>query len=609
MDIREEFNLQIAGFSKISPIMQNLLKHLQTNKYLYALVVIIALFLLNILTHLNTATFGKNDLYYSIWIQKFYCDKISTGNLYTDKLFYKEGIDLTNGVEGRLSTTLLCPITTTFGPVTAVNILLILNILLAALVMYAVLCKIGAEKILAFTGALLYIFSNYLLLRIQVHLYLSTIWVYPLLYYYLLYKTQNTRKEWILINTLALASIFLCTQNIAIAGTLYLVGLLRQILLQRKNLKQLVKNYMRGAIVASLLFSPFIYSFIIGVTQIPKDVQQSQQKWAQTRYTNDLGSIIAFPKQAGINKLTNTYSQVNEELMKVKGTNEEEYLSANIGILELILGILTFIYIVTKKQNTNEKDKWLITTALFFLYISFGNKIALFEYTLIPFTGYEWLKIIPLFQVIRTPVRFIILTQMMVIIYITTKNKLPKNNLVRCLLLASLFVYIQLFKYAGIFQPTILPNYPTLNTQIQNNPGVVLNIPINLGAMPEYNLLQMQHNQKIIGGYVTYITQTQEAMKTITTDALLQNLSCDFTLHPYKLDHKDIQEKYPELLTQSGITTHLKTNGIKYVFIHKTELSKEYCTKLNAYTSTYVKESELLKKIFTNEHIDVYQLP
>lgn len=273
-----------------------------------------------------------------------------------------------------------------------------------------------------------------------------------------------------------------------------------------------------------------------------------------------------------------------------------------IGYIVLGLSILSLL----KSRRKPDIKFWLVST-FFFTVISLGPILhfnGAFSFTdsnlKIPLPYKLLYNTVPFLKNCRTVGRFFVIATLGYSVLAGYGfSELLKYKPERKKLIFTIVGFLLVFEYLSIPYPTTQVNVPDFYYKISNdtNNYAVLEIPqnSNAGYMDfQYLYYQTVHNKPLVGGYAArYPANVSDFQRKTPFIKELQY---------YSLGTKDILQ---EDVTDIG-TSVLNANNIRYVIIHKNQLSSEQLEFVN----DLLKETLKTKPdVYTEDGLIVYRVP
>lgn len=273
-----------------------------------------------------------------------------------------------------------------------------------------------------------------------------------------------------------------------------------------------------------------------------------------------------------------------------------------IGYTVLGLSALAFL----KSKRKTDIKFWLIST-LFFTIISLGPILhfnGAFSFTdsnlKIPLPYQLLYSTVPFLKNCRTVGRFFVIATLGYSVLAGYGfSELLKYKPERKKLIFTIVGFLLIFEYLCIPYPTTQVNVPDFYYKISNdtNNYAVLEIPqnSNAGYMDfQYLYYQTIHNKPLVGGYAArYPANVSDFQRKTPFIKELQY---------YSLGAKDILQ---ENVTDIG-TSVLNANNIRYVIIHKNQLSSEQLDFVNDLLNKTLKTEP---EIYAEDGLIVYRVP
>jgi len=273
-----------------------------------------------------------------------------------------------------------------------------------------------------------------------------------------------------------------------------------------------------------------------------------------------------------------------------------------IGYIVLGLSALSFL----KSRKNPDIKFWLIST-FFFTVISLGpilhfNGASTFtDFNLKIQLPYQLLyNIVPFLKNCRTVGRFFVIATLGYSVLAGYGfSELLKYKPERKKLIFTIVGFLLIFEYIWIPYPTAQVNVPDFYHKISNDTDnyALLEIPqnSNAGYMDfQYLYYQTVHNKSLVGGYAARYPANVNNFQRETP--LIRELN------NYSLQTKDILQ---EDVTEIG-TSVLHANNIRYVIIHKNQLSSE---QLNFANDLLKKTLKTEPDLYAEDGLIVYHVP
>lgn len=273
-----------------------------------------------------------------------------------------------------------------------------------------------------------------------------------------------------------------------------------------------------------------------------------------------------------------------------------------IGYIVLVLSAFAFL----KSRRKPDIKFWLISTAFFTIVslgpiVHFNGGSTFTDLNLKIQLPYQLLSnTIPFLKNCRTVGRFFVLASLgYAVLGGYGFSELLKYKPDRKKLLFSIVGVILIFEYLCIPYPTSQVNVPDFYNTISNDTDnyALLEIPqnANAGYMAfEYLYYQTVHNKSLVGGYAARYPANVSDFQTQTPFIK--------ELQHYSLGTQDILQQD---VTEIG-TSVLNANNIRYVIIHKDQLSNE---QLSFLTDLLARTLKTEPETYDEDQLIVYRVP
>jgi hypothetical protein len=182
---------------------------------------------------------------------------------------------------------------------------------------------------------------------------------------------------------------------------------------------------------------------------------------------------------------------------------------------------------------------------------------------------------IPPLSFSRTPARFAAVANMALIFLAFAPLKNRTDKIVPAVILAAAVILGPLMnRMWQLPYVEYRPVFPmkAFETIKQASDGIVVNIPNALSSDPTQNFGQIFHEKPITAGYLAYTALTEENVRFIRGDAMLNQMGCDQEAFAFRAE--------PPLTDSEALRAHMAANQFKFIIANKMILSDPRCEKL-----------------------------
>lgn len=529
---------------------------------------------------------GDNIEYYSYTLLV----KENLGHLrwpygHTTAFWYPDGFDMTTGSEAKLFTFFVALLSFVFPPVFSYNTGVITVLLLNAVCTYQLLKKLGYASVASFIGGMIYGMSYYVLAKAGGHINLMMVFPVPLFASCLLeaYKDRRITSWWLLrLAGVCIALLLSSVQYFFIV--LSVMMLLLPIILLGIRRIQSFSFFWRNPLFVVYATGIGVVGLIIGIPYL---------RLAQTYPFSD--KVFGLPRLVDAAHLISPndylipfiYPYLYPTPLREGSIEYSLYL----GIFEIVILIL---WIVWAKKNRYWLLIFFFSIAL--MLVSLGQPLRTGGLSL-----YGYLQLFFPFSIIWESERFFIIYYLFFTFFITAVlHAMRKNKAILVIALG----FIILERFSGNFYNTDMSmltggSYAPIVAKMPTT--AVLDVPFlrkdYLAVSPTfYNLLPMQYQKPIVGGYYHWLAENKTNSNRLS--GIAEELFCDTT----------------STLSDEKATTiidALLERGIRVVVVHKQILYDENC--LSGRNQWYVLFELLTKKasvsrVFDDAEAEIFYL-
>ena len=558
----------------------------------------------------NSSCHDKCHMMWRIW----WTDHSLENNLdfkNTDYIFYPDGTPI--GGNLALFTTGLGVIIYKFtnNLITTYNTIILIGFTFGGYSMYLLSNYFHRNFYSSMAAGIIFTFSAYHFAHSGHHLGLSMIGWIPL---YILFLFKIQKKQSLLYSILGGIFLFLVSLThlyyfvIVILFSLIFVG---TFLVKKKEItnKIFIKQFSVIMIIGITLTVGSSYSVFFS-----DDESEPSPLWQHEMFSASSENLI-MPTPKHTTQIYSEYGLMyaihdlagNPNVPGVRSIEQNVYL----GYAAIILATIALI-------NFRKQYAWFwASVGGFFLLISLGPELRIFNnLTGIILPERLFYEVIPGWEAIRAPARFIVITNISLAIlssytiFNLMEKKLHTNKIKYIILFV--IIAVLLFDYSHLPFDTNEIIVPEIYEEIKSDKSnfSILELPLGgygekyLMSTPAFMFYQTIHEKPIIGGY-----------ESKPSNDLLENHSNYFLNIFHYASDKDVKEEY---LSNSALA-NMKNLNIKYVIIHK-DLShisqspvynnefhqEEYLPKMNQIMNIIL---DIDKPYFEDSNVIVYKIP
>jgi hypothetical protein len=481
-------------------------------------------------------------------------------------LFYPDGFDPLGGYDGILimaAGTLLRLVTG--SSIAAYNLLVLAAFPLSAAASYALVWHATRSRFASATGAFIFAFSPYMLVRATQHLNLAMTFVIPLaaLCFIRFAEAPDGRRARALAGATLLAA--LCSWYYLVFSGVFMV--LAGLAFHRRLLRRPLMTVAAAAMT------------MIAAT-LPALPMLTSSRWFAKDAPLDEGAVAAYGADPlnylAPHPLTNVFGGLTRDVYgnlaggafdSINITESTSYA----GPLLIALAVLAF---ASRKRLKIRYAGFWAAVAVVFIVLSFGLSLPLGAFQ--PAMPYRYLWNRFPFSLIRAPDRFFIVAYLAMtvlasgaLVHAAALFKTPFGRKAAFAVLAAAFLAERVMLPYPLYETRVSPFYRTLAQE--PGTGAVAELPITFPGRSEYNFYQTVHGRPIAGGEYFYTAYTKKMYRQILTNDLLSASMCV----------KESPARVPNMPTALG---ELKAAGFSYVIVHNLVLlNNPFCPGLKAY--------------------------
>ena len=508
----------------------------------------------------ESAGIGCHDKCHMMW-RIWWADHSFENNLdfwHTNHIFYPDGTQisgnlalLTTGIGTLLLK--LTDITTTW------NILWISGFIFGGYTTYLLANNFNKNFYSSIIAGIVFTFSTYHLVHSEFHIGISMIALIPL---YVLLLFKNKTKHSLYYSLIGGILLFL----VSITHLYYFIIILffsfiffGVFILKKKNItnKEFIKNFsiiiLIGVTLTVIISSPAFFS---------DDVFDIREITEHQKYSVSLDNLF-IPSS-----FHSTQSISDYGLMRaLYSAFDQEYQYQTVEQIVYLGYPVIFLSFLAIKFRTKYVWFWG-SIGGFFLLMSLGPELRFFNnLTGIVLPERMFYEIIPGWEAIRAPARFIVITNLALAILssyavfgVFSSKKIPRKLFYAFFFAIAIIILID-FSFVPYENESI--EIPEIYNEIKadNTEFTILELPLGgmgenyLMSQPLFQYYQTFHEKPIIGGYES----------RPTTDILDKHSNYFLDVFHFSGGDKNIPEEY---LTNSALS-NLKNYDIKYIIIHK----------------------------------------
>jgi hypothetical protein len=529
---------------------------------------------------------GDNLEYYSYTLLvKESLDQLRWPFAHTTTFWYPEGFDMTIGSEAKLFTVFVALLSYLLPPVLSYNLGVIFFLVLNSWCTYYLFKKIGFGRGPSFAGGLLYGMSYYVLAKAGGHINLMLIFPIPL-FAACLFDVYKERQigPWQFICLAAVGILlFLSSAQYAVIVLSILLLFTPVIMWELRTIRP-VPFSVKNPFIVIIAISVMMIAMRIGLPYInlAKTYSFSRDSFRIPRSVDAVNLVM--PN----NYLTPLiYAYLSPSPLREGSIEHSIYL----GYGEIALVVLWIIW-------ARKKPYSLI--ALLFgivcMIVSLGQPLGNGNWSF-----YGYLQHFFPFSIIWESERFFIIyylifTYCIVALLQQTKRYKP------ILFMALLFILLE--RFSGNFYVTDmieLTGKPYASTVAKMTTAAVMDVPfLHKEYLPvpptRYNLLPMQYQKPIVGGYYHWLAENKTNTKRLS--GVAEALTCD------------TQIALTEEKTESVIDA-LRIHDIRVIVVHKSVLNDESCLAgRNGWYSfyEYFTARQTLSQVHDDDDVEVFYI-
>lgn len=549
----------------------------------------------------------KFQFIWNFWWVKYSLFDLNKLPLFCDMQYYPTGVSLALHDNSYFWSFLSIPFQLFLDPGMILNIFLLLCFPLNGLAFYHLGNEITGDHRGALTGSLIFAYCPYLIGRFHVcHIQYTGVFLIPLFLlelwrYSQFFKTVNIIKAGIYFSLTSLISYY---YGAALALITIVFFIYMSLFSKKRRIEMLsLKRFFRQALIVSLLIlvilSPFITPALLQLKRGDYPLIKEPFNTIEEN-SGDLVSYIipdttlALWKGWGLSpRLSGWAGNFNNSIFG--NLLEKSVYSGWVSLLAVILAIFS-------QSIRKEAWPWLVLSLSFWI-ISLGPTLFIngkpYLNNCLP---YRFLAMIPLFDIMRAPTRFVFFitlgSGMLVAIVI---ERVRKNLTIRVFRIITIFIILFILAEFLPVSTYVTPKNILISRfyhdiQKDQDKGSVLNIPVDFtgatGGGDIFVYAQTIHQKPIIGGYVS--REPGYALGTLYRYPFLKAIS------------RDPHDKAHGLsLTAEGFKNMedtLKDLDIGYVILQKALLTFDEFTKVIKWI-----EPGLGRPIFEDEWLRAYR--
>jgi len=522
--------------------------------------------ILNITTHFGGIA---EDVYWhawNIWWIKYSIIDLKTNPIFTEYIFYPNGVSLAFSTMGYIYSLIFIPIQVLFGVITAYNFVVLHTFILSAFGTFLLVYYLTKNKTAAFISGFIFAFSPNHIIRTLIHLNLANVQWIPFYVLFLIKLNRENRKR-----NIILASIFLLFTALSSWQYLFFLIFLTFIYLlceifwvkETKLDKTFLKKFGVFTILSILLISPFAYPTL-------REYSISPLKTGLDLSIVHSADLISYFIPSPYNTFRGKYFEHFYQSFKGPIYDSITYIGYSVLLLAL--------YSIFKFKK--EAKFWMLS-AVFFFILSLGPILKILGTTeffdskiTIPLPYALFFNYLPFFSAFRTPGRFAIMVIFCLSILAGYGIKSILNGMKRRdsrYVFTLMILSIIIFEFINIPFPLSKREIPNFYRQIAEDKEdyALFEVPSYIAG--EFMFYQTLHKKKLVYGRVSQMTPSSGGkIADFITKPLIKELTY------LEINATEMDENY----IKSGVDI-LRESRIKYIIVNKEFLQKEMIDSLN----------------------------
>jgi len=446
-----------------------------------------------------------HTFYWLLWWFKKSIVDLGTSPLYTNLLFYPDGVSFANHVLTPFTGFLGIPLQQFFGLTATFNLIYLLTFVLSGYGVYLLVLHLAEDRYAAFLAGVIYAFSPFHVLHTQTHLDLANIQFIPFYALFLIKLGERPRAANAIWAGTFMGLTALCSWNYFVFELLFtLIFLVHTWGHERGKVlnRRFVLSLAGTGIMAFILISPFLVPMLIDLWGGAVELSYRSSGGGARGYSADLA---AFFIPSNLHPLWRDFPSLKGIYATLTGVASEKTIF--LGYTPLLLGIAAVFRVGRVRTRF-----WIITFFAFMI-LALGPDLQIFGEEYLGFTRlpYNWfIQKTPLLRGVRVPARFAVMCILSLSILAGWGFKSIGDLIKPALkpIAAAAAVILVLFEFTAPPATSGIGNLPSPYLKIARDQEnyALLEVPV---ALPQnvrrYMTYQTVHGKPIISGELARI--------------------------------------------------------------------------------------------------------